>query len=240
MSLLDLSLLGLLADQPLHGYELSKRLRSQGRGAVSFGALYPALGRLDRKGFITSASADDQTTAPAPMTGSLGAEVARLRRGTAHSAPRSKRKRKVYTITAAGRRRLEELLTTPAEDDRTFSTQMAAASHLDQRQRLELFEHRRRMLADRLNEDTPGLVDRYRSALRDRDRMADAAEVEWLDHLLAAERNDGARPDTPPTALSPADALVGSMPSVDNLVDVDPPVDTTVDAIPRTVGGSIR
>ncbi len=43
MTLLDLSLLGLLADQPMHGYELSKRLRElgDGRAGVSFGSLYP-------------------------------------------------------------------------------------------------------------------------------------------------------------------------------------------------------
>lgn len=223
MSLLDLSLLGLLADQPLHGYELSKRLRAQGRGAVSYGALYPALARLDRKGFISSA-AEERRAASTPMTGSLGAEVARIRRGAGTTAPRSKRKRKVYAITDSGRRRLHELLTTPAEDDRTFAAQAAAAGQLAPAERLDLFAHRRRVLRDRLDEDAPHLIDRYRHALRERDRLADEAEITWLDHLIAAERTDGSAGDPP----------------VDTVVDPAPPVDPPVDAIPGTVGGSIR
>jgi DNA-binding PadR family transcriptional regulator len=227
MTLLDLSLLGLLADQPLHGYELSKRLREQGRGAVSYGALYPALGRLDRKGLVTSAASAEP--AAAPMTGSLGAEVARLRRGVTASAGRSKRKRKVYTITDAGRRRLHELLTTPPDDDRTFAAQLAAAGHLEPAERLELFDHRRRMLRDRLGDDAPRFGDRYRSALRERDRLADEGELDWLAHLIASERA-AAAPGTAPVSES----------SVDAPVDVAPSVDSPVDATPRTVGGSIR
>lgn len=227
MSLLDLSLLGLLADQPLHGYELSKRLRAQGRGAVSYGALYPALTRLDSRGLVASAPSEESTRESAPMTGSLGAEVARLRRGVTGQAPRSKRKRKVYTITPAGHRRLHELLTEPAEDDRTFAAQMAAASHLDRSERLELFDRRRRLLRDRLAEDTSGLGDRYRSALRERDRLADEAELQWLDHLVDAERDAPTAPASAPP--SPIDEPVGD----------DPPVGVAVDAAPRTVGGSI-
>ncbi|HET8930954.1 MAG TPA: PadR family transcriptional regulator [Acidimicrobiales bacterium] len=224
MSLLDLSLLGLLADQPLHGYELSKRLRDQGRGAVSYGALYPALGRLDRKGLITSVAAAEQVTTAAPMTGSLGAEVARLRRGVTSPAGRSKRKRKVYTITDGGRRRLHELLTAPADDDRAFAAQLAAAGHLAPHERLELFGHRRRMLRERLGEEAPHLLDRYRTALRERDRLADEAEIEWLEHLIAAEHAD--------TSSVRSAALVGAP------ADTDPSVDSPVDVTPRTVGGS--
>lgn len=214
MSLLDLSLLGLLADQPLHGYELSKRLRELGRGAVSYGALYPALGRLDRKGLITA----DQSTgdlAAAPMTGSLGAEVARLARGgSANTAKRSRRRRKVYTITAAGRTRLHELLCEPATDDRTFATQFAFASQLSSTERLQMLEHRRTTLDARLGDDHTSFLDRYRRALHERDRLADEAEVDWLAHLIDAERADSVPP-------SPADETV------------DEPT-------PRTVGGSIR
>lgn len=227
MSLLDLSLLGLLADRPQHGYELSKQLRALGRGAVSYGALYPALARLDRKGLITSTSSPDRPLGDdSPMTGSLGAEVARLRRGSGGVTERPKRKRKVYTITDPGRQRLHELLTAPAEDDRTLTAQLAAASHLGHTERLELFMHRRRMLRERLGADTPGPGDRYRRALRERDRLADEAEVSWLDHLISAERDDAtAAPESPFSA--------------DISVGVDTPVGVAVDAVPPTVGGSI-
>src|ERR1019366_9737857 len=45
---LELAILGLLKEQDLHGYELKKRLaETLGLGSgVSFGSLYPALGRL--------------------------------------------------------------------------------------------------------------------------------------------------------------------------------------------------
>lgn len=212
MSLLDLSLLGLLADQPLHGYELSKRLRDLGRGAVSYGALYPALGRLNRKGLITSAATSTPGSSSAPMTGSLGAEVARLARGGIDDSPgRSRRRRKVYALTPAGAQRLHELLVEPAEDDRTFSVQLAFASRCTPGERVAMLENRRHVLTTRIAEDATGFLDRYRRALHERDRLADAAEIEWLGRLIDAERADAASP-------SPADEIVDD----------------------RTVGGSIR
>ena len=52
--MLDLAILGLLKEQPLHGYELKKRVAdTTGSWAVSFGSLYPALRRLEREGSIS-------------------------------------------------------------------------------------------------------------------------------------------------------------------------------------------
>ena len=50
--MLELAILGLLKEQELHGYELKKRLSDTlGFGSgVSFGSLYPALGRLEAAG----------------------------------------------------------------------------------------------------------------------------------------------------------------------------------------------
>jgi len=53
---LELAILGLLKDQPLHGYELKKRL-GETLGflwGVSYGSLYPALQRLEHRGFISA------------------------------------------------------------------------------------------------------------------------------------------------------------------------------------------
>ena len=55
--MLELAVLGLLSEQPLHGYELKKRL-SETLGplwGISFGSLYPALRRLERSGAIEAA-----------------------------------------------------------------------------------------------------------------------------------------------------------------------------------------
>ncbi|MDQ4089378.1 MAG: PadR family transcriptional regulator, partial [Actinomycetota bacterium] len=52
--MLELAILGVLKEQQLHGYELKKRL-TDALGAfssVSFGALYPALARLEAAGAV--------------------------------------------------------------------------------------------------------------------------------------------------------------------------------------------
>ncbi len=191
MSLLDLSLLGLLADQPLHGYELKKRLGdlAEGRTAVSFGSLYPALNRLDRNNLV---QASDTTPRPhVPMTGSLGAEVAALRDANRDNAPRSRRTRKVYTLTPAGQQRLVELLVEPPADDRTFAMQLAFARHLTDAERLALLRRRRGELVQRLESDpehdSVRLRDRYRRAAQDRGRLGYQSELDWLDRLIDEE-----------------------------------------------------
>ncbi len=136
--MLELAILGVLKEQPLHGYELKKRL-SEALGplsSVSFGSLYPALKRLQAAGALEAAEAsetgpgqagpDGDSSADAgagpepatiPMTGSLGGEMAafRARRGaTARQVrgpgPSSRRAKKVYRITERGERLFEELL----------------------------------------------------------------------------------------------------------------------------------
>ncbi len=48
----DLAVLGLLRKRPRHGYELKARLTELGFLRVSFGSLYPALRRLEKREFI--------------------------------------------------------------------------------------------------------------------------------------------------------------------------------------------
>jgi DNA-binding PadR family transcriptional regulator len=52
--MIDLAILGLLREQDLHGYELRKRISDLPglKTAVSFGALYPALARLEAAGAV--------------------------------------------------------------------------------------------------------------------------------------------------------------------------------------------
>jgi transcriptional regulator len=51
---LDVLILKALADEPLHGYEIARRVRSSTGGAVAIedGSLYPALYRLEKKSQI--------------------------------------------------------------------------------------------------------------------------------------------------------------------------------------------
>src|SRR5690606_12936057 len=122
-AMIDLAVLGLLAENDLHGYELRKRLGDL-RGlrlAISFGSLYPALGRLERAGFVKAVTSEARTPT-APMSGSLVGELAAFRaQRRAAAGGRGARGKKVYGITDAGRQRLIELLTDPdVSDDREF------------------------------------------------------------------------------------------------------------------------
>ena len=80
--MLELAVLGLLSEQPLHGYELKKRL-SETLGplwGISFGSLYPALRRLERPARSRRPTPTDE---PAPAgfvpTGSLKGDLAAAR-----------------------------------------------------------------------------------------------------------------------------------------------------------------
>jgi len=79
---LDLLLLRVLAIQPMHGWAVAHHLGqvSQGRIEVPAGSLYPALHRLTRRGLLT------------PNWGRTA----------------DNRRVRLYSITAAGRRRLGE------------------------------------------------------------------------------------------------------------------------------------
>jgi len=77
---LDRLLLAVLVDSPGHGYELSRRVeaRSEGELGVPEGSLYPALHRLERNKLVDSTWSS--------LEG---------------------RRRRIYRLTAAGRRSLE-------------------------------------------------------------------------------------------------------------------------------------
>lgn len=84
--MLELAILGLLIESPMHGYELRKRLTGLlgAFRAFSYGSLYPALRRMQADGLIA------ENAAPA------GTPVRRARR--------------VYQLTDKGRRRFGELV----------------------------------------------------------------------------------------------------------------------------------
>lgn len=199
----DLAILGLLDETDLHGYELRKRLGDlPGIGlAVSFGSLYPALGRLEKAGHVKAVTSRPVAAAPTtPMSGSLAGELAafraQLRQASTvvREAGRGSRGKKVYGITDAGRRRLHELLVDPdVADDRTFALRVAFCRNLSSTERLVLFERRHAELVRRRDQRrTPGRADgrvnTYLRSLVERDTAAIAADLAWLDRLIAEER----------------------------------------------------
>jgi DNA-binding PadR family transcriptional regulator len=195
---IDMAVLGLLQDQDLHGYELRKRLTALVglRGAISFGSLYPALGRLEATGAVKAVEANDADRA-IPMTGSLSGEASAFlsrKRATSGRNGRAGRARKVYGITEYGRELLVTLLEDPATDDKVFPLKVALCAALVPARRLELFERRRASLATQLAAARTGRrrsgerVDGYLRALREHDNQTTEHEIAWLDGLIAAER----------------------------------------------------
>lgn len=79
----ELAVLAVLAESPLHGYEIAKRIREQTGGVVTFdvAALYPILYSLERRRWVE---------------------------GSWQEAP-SGRKRRCYRLTQEGRRQLQPL-----------------------------------------------------------------------------------------------------------------------------------
>ena len=193
--MLDLAILGLLKEQPLHGYELKKRVGATlgPLGGVSFGSLYPALRRLEDDGSIESAGSVGPSPSPTPMpaTGAVDGEVAvaKLRR-----ARPGRRTRKAYRITERGDARLKQLLVDDApavDDERVFALKFAFCRHLPREDRIDLLQRRRADLGQRLveaREAEPERADRYTRSLVEHTTESIQHDLQWVDELISAEK----------------------------------------------------
>ncbi len=197
--MLELAILGLLTDQPLHGYELKKRL-GESLGVlwgVSYGSLYPALRRLEKSGAIEEADpmgAAAPTGAPVPSTGSLTGDLAVARNRLRGLATPGRRTRRAYRITPKGRVLFEQLLIDDTGDDeRGFALRLSFFRHLSVGERLVLLERRRAELSVRLDKArrarTPDDLDRYTRSLVEHRTRSIEHELEWVDELTAAEKS---------------------------------------------------
>lgn len=215
--MLELAILGLLKDQPLHGYELRKRL-GESLGflwGVSYGSLYPALRRLEHSGAIevvdpavADAAPAAAPGAPIPATGSITGDLA-----AAHARRRalpkpSRRTRKAYRITARGEAAFAELMleeTDGGDDERAFTLKFAFCRHLPPAERITILERRRADLAARLaraeRSRAPSALDRYARSLMEHRTKSIERDLEWVDELLAAE-HAAAEPETPEGATA--------------------------------------
>ena len=197
--MLDLAILGLLDREPLHGYELKKRLRALlGRtSSVSFGSLYPALARLEGEGAVSAVDAPAHEPG-IPATGALSGEVAAFRaRRRPRVGRRGTRGKKVYDITDAGRDRLQQLLGDEPGSGRTadgeFRLRVAFCRLLPPSQRRSLFASRRRQVAADLSDaetragDGATDADPYIRSLHQHDVESLRHELAWLDQLIDHE-----------------------------------------------------
>jgi DNA-binding PadR family transcriptional regulator len=204
--MLELAVLGLLEEQPLHGYELKKRL-GETLGflwGVSYGSLYPALRRLEADGAIEIvAPRPGPVAAPVP-TGSITGDVAaaKLRSVADRLSGAGRRTRKAYRITERGEELLVELFLADderADPEKLFALKLAFCRHVPPAARLQLLERRRAVLVERLAEaaaPTAGAArttrrapDRYLTSLMEHRTRSTQRDLEWVDELIAAEQS---------------------------------------------------
>ena len=191
--MLELAILGLLMDHDLHGYDIRGQIRDRLGlfSNTSFGAIYPALNRLEREGLIESVTATVAKVSSV-ATGSLSGERAamRARRG---AVALGRRGRKAYRITDLGRREFAERLSDPAtmDDTRNFTVRMALARFLTPSVRVGLLEYRRTSLQQRLREITSTLndasLDSYARSVMEHAARGVELDLKWISDLLARE-----------------------------------------------------
>lgn len=186
---LELAVLGLLHESPMHGYELRKQLNAVlgWSRLLSYGSLYPALKKLLRAGWIAECVT-----------------------GTTAAAGVSRRQRIVYELSTAGNERFARLMSEAGpsswEDD-SFDVRFAFFSRTDIEIRLRILEGRRTRLEERLERvqaqlaRTQQQMDSYATELQRHGVESVEREVRWLSDLINAERT--AEPGTTPVPPQP-------------------------------------
>ncbi len=188
---LEMAVLGLLHDAPMHGYELRKQLIGLlGWGRVlSYGTLYPCLKTLVRNGHL---DAD-----PEPGTAGAG------------------RNRIVYTLTPEGKEHFRSLVAEAgpsAWDDENFGVHFAFFARADSRTRVRILEGRRSRLEERLDQLRTSVhrsrqrLDAYTLELQRYGLESAEREVRWLSDLIDTERAGA----SPGPAATPGASTTGT------------------------------
>ncbi|HMG32225.1 MAG TPA: helix-turn-helix transcriptional regulator [Jiangellaceae bacterium] len=179
---LELAVLGLLHDAPMHGYELRKQVNALlgwGR-AFSYGTLYPCLKELVRRGFLAEDSPGEAAAAH------LGGRRSKI----------------VYKLTPEGKERFADLLAQAGPsswDDEQFGVHFAFFARADAATRMRILEGRRTRLQERLEQFRSALqrtrerLDAYTLELQSHGLESVEREVRWLDELIAVERQGDER-----------------------------------------------
>ena len=167
---LEFTLLGLLSQSPLHGYEIRKRLSAiyGPFRALSFSVLYPQLRRMLAAGLITE-RVDEST----------------------------RRSRIIYSITKAGQKKFSQLtdsVNPESWEDDGFEARFAFFGATSSHSRLRILEGRHRRLKEKaellraeLERDGMGL-DKYLEEWRRHSLESAEREIAWLEELIHTER----------------------------------------------------
>jgi DNA-binding PadR family transcriptional regulator len=196
---LEFAVLGLLHRQPMHGYELSKRLNMVlgTFRALSYGTLYPCLNKLYADGLI--AKEED----PSTVARSTAPRSTAPRSTGAGKPGRAGRSKIVYRLTAEGKERLQDLLAAagPGEwEDDEFGVHFAFFGLTRADIRLRILEGRRSRLEDRMEGVRAALartaerVDSYTLELQRHGLESVEREVRWLNELIDSERRSQTGP----------------------------------------------
>jgi len=180
--MLEIAILGLLSESPMHGYELRKRLSTLlgAFRAFSYGSLYPSLRRLAEAGWIDEQEPLEQEAA-----------------GVGFGA-RSRRGKRVYRLTAEGKEHFAELLAEvgpEAYDDEGFGTRLAFFAQTRSDIRLQILEGRKQRMTEQADGMRSSLartrerMDRYTLQLQEHGLESVDREVRWLSELIATERS---------------------------------------------------
>ena len=180
---LELAVLGLLHETPMHGYELRKRLNAflGAFRAFGYGSLYPCLKELLAQGLIAEEQPD---LAVKPLAAGRRSKI-------------------VYRLTADGKERLQQLLAEPgpaAWEDDGFGVRFAFFGQTRADIRLRILEGRRTRLEERLDgvraamARTRERLDSYTLELHRHGLESVEREVRWLNELIASERQSSGDP----------------------------------------------
>ena len=200
-TLLELAILGLLHESPLHGYELRKRLNAV-LGAfrvLSYGTLYPCLRELVTRGWIAE---DTAATLPRSLNAATGSG--------------SRRARIVYELTDEGLAQFQSMLSQSgpaAWEDDTFNVHFSFFARTESDVRLRILEGRRSRLEERLDAYRAAAAQRrerldlYTTELQRHGLESAEREVRWLSELIETERSTTSPPAPaaqPAPSASPA------------------------------------
>jgi DNA-binding PadR family transcriptional regulator len=168
--MLELSALGLLQQEPLHGYKLKQKLEMFMDCCISvnYGAIYPLLRRLEQQDLIAAVEANS---------------------GEGRGG------KKVYQITQKGRERWREKMMEHPQDSwvnarSRFAIKFFFFSDLEPQERIELMEHRLMVCKLRQQEvekeHLPQIPnDPYKQAIVQRHLETLHHEIEWLNQQLS-------------------------------------------------------
>ena len=206
----ELAVLGLLHESPMHGYELRKRVSALlGWGRVlSYGSLYPALKQMRRAGWLVEdvppaepavpRSAKRAATARTAAGRASASRAAAGRSAGAGKASTGRRGKIVYKLTAEGKERFEDLMSQggpSAWEDDSFGVHFAFFSKTDAETRMRILEGRRTRMEERLERIRTSFtrsrerVDAYTLELQRHGLESVEREVSWLKDLIDDERS---------------------------------------------------